>query len=130
MVVLGLSHCIFPRMSSRFIQPLTSQQKHLFENLALCLAIYFASAISLDDEEAQAILGQDKCAHLLSFKAGLEQAFAQGDFLDRPTLTRLHILAIYLVYSIFLYYSDSKTRSKVVFRRRFESTTTAKGSGF
>jgi len=130
MVVLGLSHCIFPRMSSRFIQPLTSQQKHLFENLALCLAIYFASAISLDDEEAQAILGQDKCAHLLSFKTGLEQAFAQGDFLDRPTLTRLHILAIYLVYSIFLYYSDSKTRSKVVFRRRFESTTTAKGSGF
>jgi hypothetical protein len=30
-----------------------------FENLALCLAIYFASAVSLDDKEAQAILGQD-----------------------------------------------------------------------
>jgi hypothetical protein len=101
-----------------------------FENLALCLAIYFASAVSLDDEEAQPILGQDKCAHLLSFKTGLEQAFAQGDFLDHPTLTGLHALAIYLVYSIFLYYSNSKTKSKVVFRRRFGSTTTAKGSGF
>jgi hypothetical protein len=101
-----------------------------FENLALCFAIYFASAVSLDDEEAQAILGQDKCTHLPSFKTGLEQAFAQGDFLDRPTLTGLHELAIYLVYSILLYYSNSKTKSKVVFRRRFWSTTTAKGSGF
>jgi len=75
-----------------------------FENLALCFAIYFASTVSLDDEEAQTILGQDKCAHLLSFKAGLEQAFAQGDFLDRPTLTGLHALAIYLVCSILCYH--------------------------
>lgn len=75
-----------------------------FENFALCLAIYFASAVSLGDEEAQAILGQAKCAHLLSFKTGLEQAFAQGDFLDRPTLTGLQAMAIYLVCSILLYY--------------------------
>jgi hypothetical protein len=71
-----------------------------FENSAMCFAIYFASTVSLNDEEAQTILGQDKCAHLLNLKAGLEQAFAQGDFLDRPTLTGLHALAIYLVCSI------------------------------
>lgn len=76
-----------------------------FENLSLCLAIYFASTVSLDDAEALAILGQDKYAHLLSFKVGLEQAFAHGDFLDRPTLTGLHALAIYLVCLIFQYYS-------------------------
>lgn len=68
-----------------------------FENHALCLAIYFASTVSLDDGEAPAILGQDRYAQLLILKAGLEQAFAQGDFLDRPTLTGLHALAIYLV---------------------------------
>lgn len=68
------------------------------ENLALCLAIYFASAVTLDDDEAtRATLGQDKRTYLLCFKVGLEQAFAQGDFLDRPTLTGLNALAIYLV---------------------------------
>jgi hypothetical protein len=67
------------------------------ENHALCLAIYFAATVSLDDRETQVVVGRDKCAHLLSFKMGLEQAFAQGDFLDRPTLTGLHALAIYLV---------------------------------
>lgn len=73
------------------------------ENLALCLAICFASTVSLDDLEVRLILGKDKRAHLLGFKVGLEQAFAQGDFLDRPTLTGLHALAIYLVCSILPY---------------------------
>ncbi|EXJ79034.1 hypothetical protein A1O3_08535 [Capronia epimyces CBS 606.96] len=67
-----------------------------FESHALCFAIYFASAASLDEPDAHAILGQDMSARLLGFKVGLEQAFAQGDFLDRPTLTGLHALAIYL----------------------------------
>ncbi|EXJ96413.1 hypothetical protein A1O1_01539 [Capronia coronata CBS 617.96] len=70
--------------------------KASFEHHALCLAIYFAAAVSLDEGEAEAILRQDRCAQPLSFKIGLEQAFAQGDFLDRPTLTGLHALAIYL----------------------------------
>jgi hypothetical protein len=81
-----------------------------FENIALRLAIYFAATVSLDDEEAQAVFGQGKCTHLLSFKYGLEQAFAQGDFLDRPTLTGLHALAIYLVCSINFHYSSLERR--------------------
>lgn len=81
-----------------------------FEDLSLCFAIYFASTVSLDDEEAQTILGKDKCAHLLSFKVGLEEAFARGEFLDHPTLTGLHALAIYLVCSLFRPYSSSKRK--------------------
>lgn len=69
-----------------------------FENHALCLAIYYASLVSLDDSEAYVLVGADKAARLLSFKVGLEQALAQGDFLDRPTLAGLHALAIYLVW--------------------------------
>ncbi|KEF60647.1 uncharacterized protein A1O9_02208 [Exophiala aquamarina CBS 119918] len=63
---------------------------------ALCLAIFYATTITLDDEEALEVLGQERYTQLLKFKVGLEQAFAQGDFLDRPTLTGLHALAIYL----------------------------------
>lgn len=67
------------------------------DNHALCLAIFYATTITLDDKEALEILGQERCTQLLKFKIGLEQAFAQGGFLDRPTLTGLHALAIYLV---------------------------------
>lgn len=71
-----------------------------FEDLALCFAVYFASTVSLDPEETELILGKDKDAALLQFKVGLEQAFAHGDFLDRPTISGLHALAIYVVSSI------------------------------
>ena len=67
------------------------------DNLALSFAIYFAATASLDGPEAQVVLEQDKHTLLLQFKVGLEQAFAYGDFLDRPTMTALHALAIYLV---------------------------------
>ena len=67
------------------------------ENLAISFATYFASAVSLDDPKAQITLGQDKHALLLQLKVGLEQTFAHGDFLDRPTITGLTALAIYLV---------------------------------
>lgn len=72
------------------------------DNLALSFAIYFAATASLDGPEAQVVLEQDKHKLLLRFKVGLEQAFAYGDFLDRPTLTALHALAIYLVCTIFI----------------------------
>ena len=75
------------------------------DNLALCFAIYFASTASLDVPESQITLGQDKHMLLLQFKVGLEQAFAYGDFLDRPTMTGLHAFAIYLVCSIPVYCS-------------------------
>ena len=76
------------------------------DNLALGFAIYFAATVSLDGPEAQVILKQDKHMLLLRFKVGLEQAFAYGDFLDRPTMTALHALAIYLVCTIFIYCSS------------------------
>lgn len=66
------------------------------ENLSLSFAIYFASTVSLDVAEAGLLLGQDKTTALHQFKLGLEQSFAHGDFLDRPTTTGLHALAIYL----------------------------------
>ena len=72
------------------------------DNLALSFAIYFAATVSLDGPEAHVILEQDKHMLLLRFKAGLEQAFAYGDFLDRPTMTALHALAIYLVCTILI----------------------------
>ena len=75
------------------------------DNLALSFAIYFAATVSLDGPEAQLILEQDKHMLLLRFKVGLEQAFAYGDFLDRPTMTALHALAIYLVCTILAYVS-------------------------
>jgi hypothetical protein len=83
----GLKLLHLPTDELKVYSPIDKPTEASSENLALCLA--------LDDEEAQAILGQDECAHLLSFKTGLEQVFAQGDFLDRPTLTGLHALAIY-----------------------------------
>lgn len=67
------------------------------DDLALNFAIYFAATSALDDNEAQAILGQDKHTLLLRFKVGLEQSFAHGDFLNSPTVTGLRALAIYLV---------------------------------
>ena len=70
------------------------------DTLALSFAIYFSATISLDGPEAQVFLEQDKHKLLLRFKLGLEQAFAYGDFLDRPTMTALHALAIYLVCTI------------------------------
>ncbi|KAF2805192.1 uncharacterized protein BDZ99DRAFT_396642 [Mytilinidion resinicola] len=66
------------------------------ENLALSFAIYFTSTVTLEDPEAHVTLGQDRNTFLLQCKVGLEQAFAHGDFLDRPTMTGLHALAIYL----------------------------------
>lgn len=69
------------------------------ENLSLTFAIYFASTVSLDSPEAGLLLGQDKTTALHQFKLGLEQSFAHGDFLDRPTTTGLHALAIYVVSS-------------------------------
>jgi len=77
------------------------------DNLALCFAIYYASAISLDDSQAQAILGEEKLGSLLRFKTGLEQALAHADFLDYPTVTGLHALAVYLVWPFQLFHAPT-----------------------
>ncbi|KAF2259935.1 hypothetical protein CC78DRAFT_524049 [Lojkania enalia] len=80
------------KMYSVIDNPVTA----LLDNLTLNFAIYFAATSALEDDEAQAILGQDKHTLLLRFKAGLEQSFAHGDFLNTPTVTGLYALAIYL----------------------------------
>lgn len=67
-----------------------------FEDLSLVFAIYYAAVVSLDDGEAEAILGQGKLMSLARYKMGLEQALAHANFLDNPSLTGLHTLAIYL----------------------------------
>ncbi|KAF1991434.1 hypothetical protein K402DRAFT_400177 [Aulographum hederae CBS 113979] len=66
-----------------------------YEDLALNYAIYFSSAISLDDSAVPSTLGVDKQMFLLQCKTGLEQAAAYGNFLNRPTTTGLKALAIY-----------------------------------
>ncbi|KAJ4186737.1 hypothetical protein NW755_007469 [Fusarium falciforme] len=52
--------------------------------------------MSLEEPDAPSMLILDKPRQLQLFKFGLEQALAQGDFLDQPTLTGLRALAIYL----------------------------------
>lgn len=40
---------------------------------------------------------EERESNLYQFKIGFEQALAQADFLDNPTVTLLHALGIYLV---------------------------------
>ncbi|PSR93681.1 hypothetical protein BD289DRAFT_428665 [Coniella lustricola] len=67
-----------------------------FEHLALSFAVSYASTITLEPAEAALLFGCDKITMLLRLKLGLEQSFAHGSFLDRPTVGGLHALAIYL----------------------------------
>ncbi|CAK7203833.1 hypothetical protein SEUCBS139899_006582 [Sporothrix eucalyptigena] len=60
-----------------------------YDSLALCFSIYYGARVASDEEEG-------KENDLLQYKVGLEQSLAHGDFLDRPTLTGLLALAIYL----------------------------------
>ncbi|RJE18736.1 hypothetical protein PHISCL_08923 [Aspergillus sclerotialis] len=64
--------------------------------VALVFAIYFASVTSLDDIEAASILPESKNTLLDRFKAGLNQALMQADFLNKPELLSLQALAIFL----------------------------------
>lgn len=67
------------------------------DTLALAFSIYFAAAMTLDPDEAHKILGKDKEAGLTMLKTGIEQAFAEADFLSRTNTTLLQALSIYLV---------------------------------
>ncbi|RYO89027.1 hypothetical protein DL762_003457 [Monosporascus cannonballus] len=66
------------------------------DSLALVFSIYFASAATLEPDEAEKLLGRDKESGLKGFKQGLEQAFAEADFLNHTNTTLLQALAIYL----------------------------------
>lgn len=96
----GLKLLHIPTDEVKVFSVIASPNAANFEDLALCFAIYFASTVSLDPAEAQLLLGKSKDDSLLQFKTGIEQAFAHGDFLDRPTISGLHALAIYVVGSI------------------------------
>ena len=93
----GLKFLHLPTHEVQVYATINDPSKATHEDLALCFAIYFDATISLDEGEARVLFEIDKCAYLLGFKIGLEQAFAHGDFLNNPTLTGLHALAIYLV---------------------------------
>lgn len=67
------------------------------ENHALCFAIFYSAMAVIEDKTATEISGGHRADQMLKFKIGMEQAFAQGDFLDHPTLTGLQALALYLV---------------------------------
>lgn len=93
----GLKLLHLPTDEVRVYSVINDPTAAVSEDLALNFAIYFSSTVSLDAAEATVILGQDKQSMLLRFKFGLEQAFAHGDFLDRPSISGLHALAIYVV---------------------------------
>ncbi|KAG4255850.1 hypothetical protein FPRO04_11557 [Fusarium proliferatum] len=92
-IILGLKLTHIPtdevRVYSTIDDPVTAK----LDDLAFCYSVYFAAAVSLDDST---VLFLDKTTELQRFKMGIEQAFAHGDFFNRPTLTGLRALAIYL----------------------------------
>jgi hypothetical protein len=97
-VCAGLKILHIPSHEVKVYSVINDPTKASFEDLALCFAIYFAATTSLDSLEASIIFGHDRDRLLHSFKLGLEQAFAYGDFLDRPKLTGVYALAMHLVH--------------------------------
>ncbi|KAF4945060.1 hypothetical protein FGADI_12216 [Fusarium gaditjirri] len=92
-IILGLKLTHVPtdeiRVYSTIDDPVTAK----FDDLAFCYSIYFAATVSLEEPTS---LFLDKTTALHRFKMGIEQAFSHGDFFNRPTLTGLRALAIYL----------------------------------
>ncbi|SCO86079.1 uncharacterized protein FRV6_10206 [Fusarium oxysporum] len=76
---------------------LQNPSKASAEDLGLCFSVYYAAAIALPPDEADHVLEEERTQSLHRYKVGLEQALAQADFLENPTLALLHAIAIYLV---------------------------------
>ncbi|KAM0431378.1 hypothetical protein ACHAPT_005355 [Fusarium lateritium] len=93
---LGLRILHIPTDEIKVYSAIQNPTRAAFDDLALCFAIYFAATVSLEEPQIQSMLLLDKPRQLQLFKFGLEQSFAQGDFLDRPTMTGLRAFAIYL----------------------------------
>ncbi|RSM18671.1 hypothetical protein CDV31_002391 [Fusarium ambrosium] len=85
-----------PTTEVRVYTVLQDPSKASSENLGVCFAIYYASATALDPDIVEAILGEDRQTALHRYKAGLEQALAETDFLENPTIPLLQALAVYL----------------------------------
>ncbi|KAF4495133.1 hypothetical protein FAGAP_8747 [Fusarium agapanthi] len=93
-IILGMKLTHIPtdevRVYSTIDEPVTAK----LDDLAFCYSIYFAAAVSLEEPTS---LFLDKTTELQRFKMGIEQAFSHGDFFNRPTLTGLRALAMYLL---------------------------------
>ncbi|RSL84672.1 hypothetical protein CEP51_003749 [Fusarium floridanum] len=85
-----------PTTEVRVYTVLQDPSKASSENLGVCFAVYYASATALDPDIVEAILGEDRQTALHRYKAGLEQALAETDFLENPTIPLLQALAVYL----------------------------------
>ncbi|KAF5706722.1 hypothetical protein FMUND_11458 [Fusarium mundagurra] len=92
-IMLGLKLTHIPTDEVRVYSTINDPARTKFDDLTFCYSIYFAAAASLEEPTA---LFLDKTNVLQRFKMGIEQAFAHGDFFNRPTLTGLRALAIYL----------------------------------
>ncbi|KAF5649141.1 uncharacterized protein FTJAE_1137 [Fusarium tjaetaba] len=92
-IILGLKLTHIPTDEIRVYSTIDDPSAAKFDDLAFCFSIYFAAAVSL--EESTSLL-LDKSTDLQRFKMGIEQAFAHGDFFNRPTSTGLRAAAIYL----------------------------------
>lgn len=68
--------------------------------LALVSAMYFATTVTLELDEAQHILGVDKPSALRTFKREFQMHLSRADMLENPTVVLLQGLAIYLVCSL------------------------------
>ncbi|KAF5608523.1 hypothetical protein FPANT_447 [Fusarium pseudoanthophilum] len=92
-IILGLKLTHIPTDEVRVYPTIADPARAKFDDLAFCYSIYFAAAVALEDSASFLL---DKSTELQRFKMGIEQAFAHGDFFNRPTLTGLRALAIYL----------------------------------
>ncbi|KAK1243459.1 hypothetical protein MKX07_004087 [Trichoderma sp. CBMAI-0711] len=64
--------------------------------LALVSAMYFATTVTLELDEAQHVLGVDKSTALRTFKRDFQMHLSRADMLENPTVVLLQGLAIYL----------------------------------
>lgn len=99
-IILGLKLTHIPTDEVRIYSTIDDPATAKLDDLAFCYSVYFAAAVSLEESTA---LFSDKTNELQRFKMGIEQAFAHADFFNRPTLTGLRALAIYLVSGLYYY---------------------------
>lgn len=104
------------------------------ENLALCFAIFYGAIGTLQPSEAQTLLDGDLVTCQSQYKAGFEQALAEAEILDNPTLTLLCSLTIYLVSLLSTWTSSKGSKrhgrsTKTSLSPHSESTIVVKESG-
>lgn len=91
---LKIAH--IPTMEVKIYSTIEDPAAAPLENLALSYAVFFVTIVSRGEDEVTVLLGGSRMAWLTQTKMGFEQALAHADFLDKPTMTCLHAMAIYL----------------------------------